>query len=321
MMNALNFVRGAVSTKDMTPVLKNIFCYDGRLQGSDGKLTIDAPCKDLKGFNFTVPCAAFLKAVDACQGEPKLVIKGDSNQSLQITRDKFKATLPLDTSDSFPHQTLAGEEGTKLTGTLLPVLRTLRPFVSEDASRPWACGILFRNGNAYATNNIIVAGIPAVSFPQDINLPGFLVDELLRLNLEPETIVANSDSITFRFSDSSWCKSSLLAATWPPVENMVPESATEQVPKGLIRAVEQVLPFCLDPKQPLIFLGADGVKTSDGDKSATVGGFELAESVYRAEPLLAVLRGATHVNFSDYPKPAGFQGLNGLRGLLVGVSV
>ena len=321
MLKTLNFIRGAVATRDLVPVLLSIHAYDGRLQGSNGKLTIDAPCKDLAGYDFTVPCTPFLKAVDACNGEPKLVVSDDKGR-LSISKGVFKAMLPLSTHEDFPRQKSEGEVGLNLSGPILPVLRSLSPFISEDASRPWACGVLFRNGYAFAINNIVVAGAPALTFPMSLNLPGFLVDELLRIGMEPTSVLANSDRITFHFANGSWMKSSLLSAEWPAVEKMLPETAPPTtVPEGLLSAVEQIVPFCPDPKQPLIYLGADGVKTSDGDKSATVGGFDLPQSVFRAEPLTAVLRVACAVDFSTYPKPVPWTGISGLRGLIVGVVV
>lgn len=318
MLNALNIVRGAVATKDLLPVLKSIHSYNGRLQGCNGRVTIDAPCVELEGKEFTVGCVPFLKAVDACSGEPELVFEP---QRITVKRGTFKAVLPLEEHAEFPRQEPTGQEGVKLTGALLPALRTLQPFVSDDASRPWACGILFRGGYAFATNNIVVAGLPAVEFPMSLNLPGFLIDELLRLGLEPLRIQATSDAITFHLPGGAWIKGQLLSADWPAVENMMPAVPETLIPTGLQQAVERLLPFCPDPKVPLIFFSPEGVRTNDGAKSATVGGFDLPEGVYRAEPLLAVLAAATAADFTPYPAPATFAGAGGLKGLLVGVTL
>lgn len=320
MLNALNTVRGAVATKDLIPVLQAISVYGSRIQGTNGRLTIDAPCADLRGYNFIVPCAPFLKAVDSCNGEPVLTVKPDGS-SINVKRGTFKVNLPLDTTDSFPHQLPSGQPLSGVSGDLLPTLKVLRAFVSEDESRQWACGILFKDGVAYATNNVVVASMPTVSFPSALNLPRFFIDELLRLKREPIEILADDRSITFKFEDTSWIKSSLLATEWPPVEKMIPTSVEGIVLEGLLSAVEQITPFCNDAKQPVILFGSDGIKTLEGDKSAHFEGFDLPYGAYRSEPLGAVLRAADQVDFTTYPKPCPFAGPNGLKGLMIGVKI
>lgn len=320
MLIAINTVRGAVATKDIIPVLTHIMAADGRLQGSNGRITIDSPCGQLKGYNFIVPCAPFLKAVDACMGEPLLTVKEDKS-SLTVKRGAFKATLPCDTSGNFPHQAPAGRQTTGISGDLLGVLRILRPFISVDASRPWATGVLLKNGAAYATNNIVVAKMPAPSLDIPLNLPGALVDELLRLNMELSSVLADENQITFQFANGSWLKGSLLSSEWPDVDRMLTGKPTMEVPKGLLQAVEQIAPFCADAKQPYIHAGGFGIQTSDGDKSACCDAFRLPESVFRAEPLTDVLRVATHMDMTTYPAPCSFVGDKGLVGLIIGVKI
>lgn len=319
MKDSLDFVRGAVATKDLIPILTNFHIYNGRIQGTNGRLTIDAPCPELAEWEFTVPATAFLKAVDACSSEP--VIKLDEGYAV-ISKGSFKCRLPLDDHNTFPRQEPAGDDGDGLNGALLPALKLLRPFVADDASRPWACGVLFKDGEAFATNNITAVGIPAVRFPEPINLPVFLIDELLRIGLEPVKVQASINNITMVFANGSWIKSSLLAATWPDVSGVLPTVVTGTVVSAdLIAGVQTVLPFCPDIKSPLIHLSPDGIGTSEGEKSAMVGGFDLPKSIFRAEPLLATLRAASKIDFSTYPAPCPFVGDNGLRGVLVGVKV
>ena len=126
--------------------------YAGRIQGQNGWLAIDAPCPELAGIEATVPAERFLKAVDACDGEPKLSL---TDTSMTVSRKGFKARIPLLPHDSFPCVDVSGQPD--LTGIeLLPTLRRLRSFVSEDASRPWSQGVLCVGNHAYATNNVIL---------------------------------------------------------------------------------------------------------------------------------------------------------------------
>ena len=320
MRAVLDFVRGAVSEKDFVPILTHFHVYDGRVQGTNGRLTIDAPCDKLAGFNFTVPSKPFLKAIDGCNGDPVLV---QEEGKLRISKGTLKVTLPLDTHDNFPRQSVEGEQSIEMAKSVMTELLQLRPFVATDASRPWACGVLFKNGKAFATNNVVLACTPSfnfagVDFP--INLPANLIDELSRVKKEPAYVYASDNNLTFTFADGSWMKAQTLSAEWPDIEKFMPTEVTGvEVSTALVDAVAKVLPFCLDPKCPLIMFGPNGVSTVEGDKSATVSGLDLPVSMYRAENLTAVLKAAKVIDLAAYPRPAGFMGDKGLIGVLVGV--
>lgn len=321
MLAALRFVRGAVSTKEMIPVLTAFHIYDGRIQGMNGRLTIDCPCPELAGMDITIHAETFLKAVDGCDGEPKLEIISEGK--LKISRGGFKVVLPLLPHDSFPKQAQDGVEGVKIATGLLPSLRVLQPFMGEDASRPWACGMLFRNGMAYATNNSTLVGVEAYRFETDLNLPFYLIDELLRIGEEPGSAHSTGDSISFSFKSGAWIKSQLMALEWPgAVESMLQFDAVQDViPSGLARAVEKLVPFCPDKKVPIIKFTPEGIQTMDGDKSACITEFSLPGGSFRAEPLITMLNAASHAQFAEYPARIPFSGPAGLRGIMMGVKI
>lgn len=323
MLNTLRFVRGAVSKKDSIPVLTHFHIYEGRIQGTNGRLTIDAPCSELSKFDLTVPAEIFLKAVDACQGEPNLTLEGEGK--LRVKGGGFKALIPLGDHAIYPRGKRDSGSGTALSSdiNLLTPLRALAPFIGEDASRDWACGVLFRNGIAYATNNAVLAASPACLFPMDLNLPFFLVEELIRIGREPSIIYATENSASFGYADGSWIKAQLLSAEWPDLEKLLPQfgEVLPPVPVGLALAVERVRPFCPDPKIPLIQFSVLGVGTIDGDRSACVGDYNLPLGQYRAEPLLGVLASAAEADFARYPQPVPWRGRAGVRGILVGVAM
>lgn len=318
MINILNFVRGSVSSKDILPILQNFHIYDGRIQGTNGRLTIDAPCPELKGMHFTVSAAPFLKAVDACDGEPVLKIKDDGGK-LQISRGKFKAILPLDDHSAYPIQKIEGEQGISGGINLMTELKQLITFVGDDAQKPWACGILFRKGLAVATNNVVFAAMPGYTFPEDINLPSFAADELLRVNAAIVGFRATKNNVTFEFENGSWMKTSILALDWPDVARFMPtEVIGTKIGTDLINDIRRILPFCPDPKNPVVRFTGEAISTMDGDKNAVIDGHTLPESAWRAEPLLSVLVKAAEIDFTPYPKPCPFKGDHGLVGVIIG---
>lgn len=321
MLNTLNFVRGSVSTKDVVPILQNFHIYDGRIQGTNGRLTIDAPCPELRGLWFTVSAAPFLKAVDTCNGEPKIEVI-DEGSKLKISRGKFKAVLPLDDHDKFPIQKPEGDLGEDTGINLMTELRALSPFISSDAQKPWACGILFRNGSAFATNNVVLATIPAYRFAKDVNLPSFAVDELLRLNANITGFRGTENNVTFEFENGSWMKTSILSAEWPDISRFIPEDVSgTKIGTDMINDIRQLIPFCPDPKNPVIRFVNDSICTMDGDKNAIISDYTLPESAWRAEPLLSVLAKASEIDFSLYPSACPFKGGDGLKGVIIGYQI
>ena len=320
MRDALNLVRGAVSTKNLLPVLTHFHLYAGRVQGGNGKVVIDVPCSELRNFNCTVPAERFLKAIDACDGNPKF--KLTEGGKLTVSRAKFRATLPLADHESFPVVELERNRTTSYGSdvALLPVLRKLYPFIGEDASRPWSCGILFRGGYAWATNNVCLARVP-YTLPE-ILLPVFAVDELLRIAQEPSSVDQGDNWIGFRFEGGWWMRAQKLVNAWPGVEKFIPTALTGNSwdAQQIAEAVRKVIPFCPDPKQPVVETGPQGVSTLQGEMSAVVGQEGLPETRWRAEPLLAALDAATHIDLSTYPGACYWHG-EGIDGVVVGLII
>lgn len=316
MKQALQFVRGAVATKDLCPILTHLHIYNGRIQGSNGRITIDCPCPDAVNIEATVPMGDFTKAIDACNGEPTITIK---DVFMHISSGKFKVKLPLEDHANYPRQVPTKGIKSEITGNFLQELSLLQPFVSKDASRLWSCGVLFKNGKAFATNNSTIACLPAFSFPTDVNLPDALVNELLRIGRRLYCAEADDNNITFYYEDGAWCKATLSSLEWPDVSRMIPdEVAGISITEEMRTALSSIRPFCPDAKVPVIVTGENGFSTDDGDKSATFGGFVLPTGKYRAENLELVFQYASEADFSKYPKPIPFKGSMGMFGLMMG---
>jgi len=314
MKKVLNFVRGAVAEKELIPVLTHFNIEGGRIQGGNGKITIDAPAPpELADMTITVPAIRFLKAVDACDEEP--VMKVTEAGNLTMKRGSFRATLPLTKPEEFPSVERTEGERYAVSG-LLPVLTRLRPFIGNDASRKWACAVLFDDEKAFATNNVLLVRSPC-NIKQRVVVPVYAIDELLRIGKEPDSVVVGETSIMFEYDDTSWMRAQLFNEDWPDVDALI-KGTNEPVPSGLIDAVNKVLPFCPDQKQPVINFGEDGVSTNEGAFSANENIGELPTGIFRAETLLLALSVAERMDLSEYPKPIPFEG-NNITGVLAGM--
>lgn len=323
MIDLLKIVLGAVSTKDIVPVLNNFCLYrslfnqKGRIQGSDGTLYIDAPF-DHPINECTVKADKFIRAIEACDGAPDFGITETGR--LSIKNGRFKAYLPTLPATDYP---IASQEGevVSLPPNFVEIITRIKPFISLDASRVWSTSLLFLDGYVYATNNIIIARIPcelnSENHPFGISLPASTIDRILDIKQNPSLCYVADNSVTFEYGPV-WMRSQLTSEQWPAIAPMFKDFAVSiAIPADLKDAVEKVKFFCVNEKFPVIKLGTS-VSTGTGDQGASVDGFDLPESSFHGDQLSRVLEIATHADFSTYPKPCPFKG-PGIEGLIVGI--
>lgn len=319
MLNALKFVNRATADKDIVRALTHICVHDGLLQGSDTRMSIAAECPELAGHSFTVPAEKFIRAIIACKGDPTIVRQDDG--TVKVSHKRFRVTLPSLKAEDYPAIGFKPDDAVKVSAPagFLEALRKLAPFISRDASRPWSMGVCLNKTHFYATNNVTLARVPVTWNGPVINLPSFVVEELLDINQPILEIWASPSAISFKF-EGAWMRSQLYADAWPTsIPSMFnAERSFIPVPEGLLEAVEQLIPFCPDVKFPSIHFTDGGITTANGLQSAEIGFDWAGVGVYRAEVLQTVLRVATEWDPTAYPKPVFFNG-NGIQGMMVGV--
>lgn len=323
MLDTLRMVYGAVGSRTLLDIMTTFHIYDGRLQAMDGRVVIDAACKELKGVQATVDAERFIRAAEACEGQPDLSIDAGH---LVIKRKRFRAKLSLMDSTQFPKASL--EVGPrwalkqKQGELLLAALASLRPFVSQDASRPWSMGVLFKAGYAYATNNVLIARVP-VEFKIDATcIPVFAVDELLRIGLPPRIVQVAAGTMAFLFDDDWWLRAQTLTSPWPDVDALYAKWPRKlpKVPDGMLDAVRAVAAFVPDVKYPIIKLDAEGVRTLEGQYCASMDGFKFAPATFRVEPLVMMLEVAERCDFAKYPEKCPWEG-KFMEGFIIGVRI
>lgn len=301
------------------PVLSR-FCISGaRIQGSNGRVVIDAPCAELKDIEALIPADRFLSAVDACGGEPLLSLT--SAGRLAVKRDKFHAHLPVQPVESFPRAQPSDGKKVKRPTPLLPGLQRLRPFIGEDSTRPW-CLTIFSDGEfAYATNSAMMARVPANKLK--FQLPVFLIDELLRIGDEPTQFAQDDHSITFFYGDA-WLRSQLIVDEWPVLtaqKLLTWDTKVKALPETLIAAIESIVPFCNDPKLPVIHFTPNGVSTAPGETQAEVQGAGWPPLAFDARNLLPMLRASSRFGIDLESGRGLFEGEGGFRGVMAGQRV
>lgn len=321
MIKQLDIVKGGVAKKDLTPILKHLRIHAGWITSTNGRLTISTPLPQMKDLSIIVPAEKFIIAIKTCN-EPRFNITPSGKLSIQ--GKKFRALLPLMVDVVFPSPSIAGNK--VISHNLISVIKKLIPFVGDDASRPWAGGILLYQNMAYATNNVIVAKCPVEWDSSAVNLPSFLLAELLRLKKDIVQIISTGQTITFELEDQIWLNSVLLSVKWPNVKEIISKVSFDsltQTSNDLCQAVEDIIPFCPDKKFLKIKFTDRGITTDSGDQEARVEIENLHPSVWRAEPLLKLLQESKSQSlssdFTQWPGPCPWRREDGVEGLIIGL--
>ncbi len=318
MLSALKFVQGAVARKGFVPSLTHFRIEGGKVKGYNGNLALCSPIPlDL---SVTPKAGSFVQAIQTCKEATQLHMTPAGR--LAIKSGKFRAYVEC-TDEVYPD---IRPEGTRIQlnpdNALLPVLKLLRPFIAEDASRPWARGVLFRNGSAFATNNIIlIEHWMGYDFPVEINLPAPAVAEIIRIGKEPTSMQVSEGSITFHYDETGrWLRSQVYTTQWPDVAKILDTvGELKPIPEGLFEALEDIAPFADDVNR-CYFLDGKISTVQEGDQSGASMEVEgiAGGPIFHCQQL-ALLAGVAHsADFSRYPAPCPLAGEK-LRGAIVGV--
>lgn len=313
---ALKFAQGAVSKKDFVPALTHFQLSNGRVTGYDGKLSLSAPIAlDL---DCCPKAAPFVNAVQACHDTAQLAMTAGGK--LSIRSGKFRAHVECLPVETFP-VVLPEGQAVAIDGNLLPALKVLYGFTAEDASRPWAAGILLDGGSAFATNNVIlIEAWLGYHFPYRVNLPRYTIREMLRVGEEPIGMQLTADSVTFHYTEDRWMRSQLNSTEWPDIRNMLDRipaapATVPEVPEGLWEALDTLAPFVSELGQ--LFIGPDVVRTATEDgASVDVPGMPICSFNHKMLSMLQDV--AQRADFAAWPNPVAFYGER-LRGMLAGM--
>ena len=315
MLDALRFVQGAVAKKDFVPALTHFRIKDRTIMGSNGNMTLSSPI-DLD-LDIMPKAGPFIKALQTCQETIGLHVTAGGR--LSIKSGRFKALVDC-IPDGFPDTTPQGVF-VELPDGILPALKALGPFIAEDASRPWARGILLRNSSAYATNNVVLMEYwLKAPFPVALNVPRSAVVELLRIGIEPMRLQVCNDSVTFHYEGGQWLKTQLYSTEWPDLNRIFNlPSNPEPVPTGLWDALEDLKPFT--DKLNQVYMSPGKVSTGpDGDDASATSEVPAVSTkgVFNLDYLSKLKGVAERIDFTTYPKPCLFFGEN-VRGAIIGM--
>lgn len=313
-------VRSVVSERDLIPVMTHFHMYKGRLQGTNGKLTLDAAWPEYtRDEAINIPAEPFVRAFEAMDN-PNLALR---DEFLHVSEGRMRVKIPIN-QEVFPicHKP---EEWDPMDNSILEAMRYVRPFVSDDASRPWACSVLYFDGHIYATNNVTIVRTPwhigSFSEIETFTLPSFGMDQLIRCNRTINGIHVRDNAIGFEMKDGVWMESVRYTEQWPNVTGFFEGVDWDMLPalggdeKGI---VEKLLPFVPDKRHPVIKFEGDKISTMEGAMEAAID-TNCGHGAFHATPLMEVLNHAVRMDLDKFPR-VPFKGPH-LEGVIAGVHI
>ncbi len=315
MLEALTFVQRGVAKREILPNSTHVRIQNGRVTAFNGTLALSAPLPVT--FNAAPAARPFIKALNACDCRVSIVQDGSR---LVIRSGTFKAVVQCVDVKDVP--TVLPEGQRVPASGLLEAFSVLKPFVCADENRPELCGILLSGQSAFATNNpVLVEHWLGTPFPFVVNVPVEAVDEVLRADVEPESVQVSGGSITFHYADERWIRAQVNTQEWPDVFRVLSAAwegrTLADVTDPLRSACYKLAEFCAQEAGITYFRGTD-VATSRENPAALVDVPAPTVGAFRTKYLSDVLKVATGIDFGAYPQPVPFVGRN-LRGVLCGV--
>ena len=316
MLEALRYVKGSISSKDLLPALTHFVIEDGTIRGYNGIIALCSPIP------YSLTCKPrgeeLVKAISNCSGDVSLGITPAGK--LSVKSGKFKALINCINSDT-PHVTAEGTPFPINGRDVLQAFKTLLPLVGTDASRPWCEGILLDGQSAFATNNVTLAEYWLGSaIPHPVNIPKAAIKEMVRIAKEPTGALVMDSSITFLYPEGRWLRAQLLATDWPDIRVILnKESKPVAIGEELFTALEVVKPFTSDKINKVYFHNGNVSTHLDAEEGANYyTGEDIGEAVYSIDMLMLLKGIANKIDWSFYPKPCPFFGEQ-VRGVIIGL--
>jgi hypothetical protein len=191
--------------------------------------------------------------------------------------------------------------------------------VAEDASRQWARGILFRGRSAFATNNVVLVEYYLGSeFPIEVNIPLVAIEELIRINELPESMLLAENAVTFKYSGDRWLRTQVYTTQWPEVNRVLEGEVNLQPSVISVSHIDEMFPFLDETGRLHLKPGELATSQEEGTGAKLELPLLQHTGVFSAKMLRLALDLQEQIDLSAYPNPCRFVGKN-LRGAIIGM--
>jgi hypothetical protein len=221
-------------------------------------------------------------------------------------------TLPL-TEWDYPG--VDGAKWQKIPTDLIKLLQTLRPFISDNSAQDWAKCVALKDGWAYATNNIAIAGAACKGLEKaDALLPLWAVEFVLSRAEGLKEWTCTENFIGFRWESGAWMRSQLVVGQFPErAAELVRQSVKARTTQKIDDRFREVIERIGDLAEDTVLIYANRVEArfgkaivEDGIKCEVPKGAKC--SVFAAKVLVPAIQSADSWSPSTWPNPSPFRG-------------
>lgn len=315
-VHAIGCVRPALANKDIVPYQKFFLLKDRRLHAQNGWAYASAQCP-VDG-EFLVSGEEFERAVDRLPRDKLAIEYDDNEQTVTVKSGRLRTkieTLPI---DDFPTDTsILNDPGGIVhvvdNDALRHAIKELRPFISENATRPFATCLWFSKGRVQATNNITLVECSNSGLPGNLEflMPHWGADFILGMNKEIVQTCLGPGAVSFEWEDGTRMRSSLSSAKWPlQASELIDqiEDVKHEISDDWRSSVLALFEF----GESEMTIHADHITVGRGRSSTRLDistPMPVAQSFTKwALPFIEpVIRRATHIDFTKYPRPMYFK--------------
>lgn len=320
LLDAIRKVKPALAHQDIVLEFKHFLIKDGYIYAQDGRLTAGAPIEQDLG-HFLVPAAELEKVsllFDQTKKTPKIK---RTEQNLSITTDSHRVRIKtLDPQVFQVTDELPGEQF-DVQPDFIQALRTVFPFISDNATQMWSMGAYIDGPRIYATNNVCLICATITDFHFKGMLPLWAIEFILAREQKLKRIGGDERCLRVEWEDGSWMRSQLIQGQFPE-KGMEMLSTLQDAAFTLTPAWKQAYREAAMFSEGDVYIYKDKIHTKkdvmefDSQADSPVPP-EHEYSKWTTKFLTSVINASVAFDPQQYPKPCTFSG-NGFRGLVVG---
>lgn len=317
MRTALDKVRKTLSRQNIVNAFTHYLLKGKRIYASDGRMMASAPFpSDIEAL---VPGNELELLVDRLGDKITMTLDGDV---LKLSAGRQRGSIAILPPEEFGFP-IPPEAWNKPPVSFLSALRTVRPFISDNATKPWALCAALYDGYMVGTTNVCLVEVACAKLKGNGTLvPCWAIDYLLSRTEPLVGMQAFEGALAWKWEDGSWMRTQLVQGDFPPaalkiLADLTPPAwaISEEWRKAYVTMSGMTTDVMEVHAERLC--GKTGGAVSEYDVESPVPAAGVSR--WTTKFLDPVLNIATHWQPDAWPNPAPFVG-PGIRGVIMGRS-